>query len=166
MHNRIFQLEKMEDINAKTISKINANTFLERTNLINTIADYIADIEDDDSFDLKNEYDWFAKNLISYGAVYNKEDNTITFPKNFKYNYFKNRFTKFKETVQSINLDDFVDDSTISFYGIKELINNEFGFYICNSNYEFDTLDNFIRGLAAYKKHTYKLITVLDYHFQ
>ena len=84
MHNRIFQLEKMEDINAKTISKINANTFLERTNLINTIADYIADIEDDDSFDLKNEYDWFAKNLIPYGAVYDEETNTITFPKNFK----------------------------------------------------------------------------------
>lgn len=155
MHSIIIQLEQKEPINVKAYE-------IEEEMWVNTPADYVYDIEKGE--ELKESLKWFLNTILPHGAIYNEKENSVIFPKGFKTKYFKKSFNKIQKIIKSISLEEFsgaISDKG-KLYQLEKTIDNQFDFYIYNSESCIDTVSNFIRYLDEDKK--YYIGSIMGYH--
>lgn len=152
MHSRIFQMD-IEPINKKDY--IDEFTFYEDT-FIGTIADYV-----DEDTNRDEDIQWLVDCYEKYGMEYNKEEDYVIFKKDFKKNYFRERFKLFKEIIDELTFEDFAYDTRANLYKIKSLIEDRFSFYVYFDDY-WMTFDRFVRQLEEGKKYYFG--ATIDYH--
>lgn len=119
MHSRIFQL---------SYEKINKDDFITEENFyedsfIGSVADYVSD-----NIDRKEDIKWLMERLKPYGAILNKKEESIFFPKGFKKKYFSKKFEELKKMVNEMTLEEFIDGITA--YKLGQIIESKFDFYI------------------------------------
>lgn len=163
MHSRIFQLSNDEVTEPLTESSIIAfNEWF-----VNQIADYV-----DENTDRESDIDWllqtFNEETCKYITVFKMNDFyvSITFKPGFKEEYFREKFTKLKELVKNLTLEEFSDSSSITAYSIKDEVESKFGFYVYNNETEFIIpFDTFVRELNGTVEETYYFGSTVDYHW-
>ncbi len=126
---------------------------------------HVADYVNEDTNE-KEDIEWFLgcyRDFNEYFRVNNKdiEIESITFLPGFKRAYFNGRFERLRQQINSMTIDDFTDSLRV--YGLKELIENKFGFYICSED-NLQTMDNFVRKLPD-REVTYYFGNTIDYHY-
>lgn len=157
MHSRVFQLSK-----EKEFGRIKLGSF------VGDIADYILPVSDTQR---EIDLNWLKDYLKNYNITVDVENETITFNKGCKLEYFKERYNKFKKAAEEVTLEDFAGVSSQSFsklYDVTGAIEREFGFYIYEDGEGgeegyLQTLDHFIRENAE-EGSTYYIGTIIDYH--
>lgn len=120
------------------------------------VADYVQDLNEtslsyDEAVELFN-------NELGAAAVYNKEDNSITFTHIEK--FFEEDFRVVKELVENATLDDFMDDYWS--YRVRDRISPTFGTYVYHTDECTYSLHNFLRGCKNGEK--LYLGGICDYH--
>lgn len=163
MHSRIFQLSNDEVTEPLTESSIIAfNEWF-----VNQIADYV-----DENTNRESDIDWllqtFNEETCKYITVFKTNDLyvSITFKPGFKEEYFREKFTRLKELVKNLTLEEFSDSSSITAYSIKDEVESKFGFYVYNNETEFIIpFDTFVRELNGTVEETYYFGNTIDYHW-
>lgn len=162
MHSRIFKLTN--DPEADTITE--SDIYDLQKWFVNSIADYVCETDEEcvleDVMWLINTLDVNAK---EYMYITNKNENhiLITFKKGFKREYFRNKFNKFKNTVDSMTLEDFSGLTDFDMYYISLHIKENRGFYVLTEYDELITFDEFVRSIDD-ENVTFYLNGTLDYH--
>jgi oligoribonuclease NrnB/cAMP/cGMP phosphodiesterase (DHH superfamily) len=149
MHSRIFQLS---DEKIKKNNYVRASDFYEDS-FIGSVADYVSD-----DIDRKEDIKWLMERLKPYGAILNKKEESIFFPKGFKKKYFSKKFEELKKMVNEMTLEEFIDGITA--YKLEQIIESKFDFYIYIEYLQ--PLDDFVRGLEEGKK--YYIGGIVNYH--
>lgn len=161
MHSRIFQLEgSKEDIEYNMPEEFHFNYDGKYAWFIGQVADYV-----DEDTDRNEDIEWFLGCMEECNRFFtiNRtgiEVESITFLPNFKRMYFFERFNKLQQTVDEMNLDDFIDSIVV--YRLEQLVEKKFGFYICCED-NLQTMDDFVRDLPD-TEITYYFGTTIDYH--
>ena len=161
MHSRIFQLERSKgDIDDYTIEEYDFACDCKHEWFIGQVADYV-----DEDTDRNDDIEWFLGCMEECNRFFTinrtgTEVESITFLPNFKRMYFFERFNKLQQTVDEMNLDDFID--SIAVYRLEQLVEKKFGFYICCED-NLQTMDDFVRNLPN-TEITYYFGTTIDYH--
>lgn len=161
MHSRIFQLERSKgDIDDYTIEEYDFDCDCKHEWFIGQVADYVN--EDTNRIE---DIEWFLDCMEECNRFFTinrtgTEVEGITFLPNFKRMYFFKRFNKLQQTVDEMNLDDFIN--SITAYRLKQLVEEKFGFYICCED-NLQTMDDFVRDLPD-TEITYYFGTTIDYH--
>ena len=161
MHSRIFQLEESrENISRYPLEEYRFDFDGVHAWFIDRIADYVSE-------DTNQQADigWLLSNLENCSEYFivnrqGTEVESITFLPNFKRMYFFERFNKLQQTVDEMNLDDFIDN--IAVYRLEQLVEKKFGFYICCED-NLQTMDDFVRNLPN-TEITYYFGATIDYH--
>ena len=125
------------------------------TSFIGEVADYVQNISEKGREEAIKS---FLEMCAQYGAEVG--EGFVVFTKEFKENYFRNRFDDLKNLVEQAELKEFSEDSNLV-YMLKKLIEDKYDMYI----YFFypQTLDSFIRG--AFSGIKYYVGGVVDYHY-
>lgn len=155
MHSRIFQISKNP---VKKEEYINVDKILDSESFVGTIADYVTES------DREEDIEWLVSCIKDYGIEYDNQQDMIIFKKGFKENYFRERFEKLKEKINSMTLEEFAKGD-FSLYEIRMLIEEKFGFYVyCKGVYCDDIMpfDLFVRMMEEERK--YYIGGTLDYH--
>jgi|LSQX01.2.fsa_nt_gb hypothetical protein len=150
MHSRIFQFSE------KPISKddfITEETFFYDEAFIGTIAEYVSE-----DVERGEDIEWLLAELVPHGAVFNKEEESIVFPKGFKESYFSRRLADLKKKINEVSLEEFARCS-VTAYELRKMIEDKFSFYIYY--YYPQPIDGFIRDLEEDTK--YYIGGVIDY---
>ncbi len=163
MHSTIFQLEKSRgNIDDYRLDEDDFGYDNHHAWFIGQVADYVYE-----NTDRNENIEWFLECMEEYNRFFtvNSTDTvveSITFSPNFKRMYFFERFNKLQQTVDEMNLDDFINSTTA--YSLEQLVNEKFGFYICCNNV-LRSIDNFVRNLPDTKEITYYFGNTIDYHY-
>lgn len=91
-------------------------------------------------------------------AKINKEEKSFIFNNDAKEKYFNNQYIRFKNKVETLTLDAFINDST-TLWELKNLIDSVFDDYIYTSYCR--TMDQFMREMVP--GQTYYLGSILMY---
>jgi hypothetical protein len=150
MHSRIFQLSE---------HPINPDDYIIEEDFYDNFIGEVADYVSGDTCRNEDIY-WFVSSLKQYGIIYNEKEESIIFPEDFKFKYFKSRYDKFVKLSQEIDLRKFSSDD-LELWSLQQLIENKYGFYIFTNHYE--PLDSFVRQLQGEEK--YFIGGTIDYHF-
>lgn len=162
MHSRIFQLERSkEDVEHNMPEEFHFDCDSKYDWFIDQVADYVSE-----NTDRNKDIEWFLACMEKCNRFFtinriDAEVESITFLPGFKKMYFFERFNKLQQTVDEMNLDDFINGITA--YNLKQLVEEKFGFYICCDDI-LQAIDDFIRDLPD-KEITYYFGNTLDYHY-
>lgn len=157
MHSRIFQVSS---------SPIKKEDYIEEYRyedyFVPSHADYV--VEQTDKESIKSDLEWLSNHN---GIVVDIGKKTITITS--KEEFFTEKHDKFKELagqLSNISLEDFISDKKyFDFYELKELYDDQHGFYIDdNDEYMgYASLDHWIRNAEEGK--VYYIGAIFDYHF-
>lgn len=165
MHSRIFCMVETPKTN---------NNYEEQKEEILDLSDYnvaedmssVADYVSDDT-NLQDDISWLKDYLKEQNLnIFNFTSET-TFTLNFQEieKYFEEKIKKLKEKINNIqNVKDFFDNS----YDIKELLNDEFGYYFMPYIYDYETFDDFLEQQLEYGKDIdteFEIVKTFDYHW-
>lgn len=130
---------------------------LEEDQDIQYAADYVQDLEDND-MSYEEAVEDFLDELEGI-AIYNKEDNSITFTDTEK--YFEEDFKAVKDMVANATLENFIDDSWA--YKLRKHIRDQFGTYIHHTGECSWPISEFLREYAK-KGAKFYIGGICDYH--
>lgn len=128
----------------------------------NSVADYVnGDTNRDD------DIEWLQNCYGDKGLSFGRDDNGEYFIVEDKTKYFESNFVKFQNELKELSkktLEDFmIGERNMLFYRIKELYNDEFGFYVQDDFCGCSTFDSFMRYATVGTK--YYIGATIDYHF-
>ena len=151
----------LEDLDDNKLEEYQFDYDCRHSWFIEQVADYVSEDTNE-----KEDIKWFLRcyrDFNEYFRVNNKdiEIESITFLPGFKRAYFNGRFERLRQQINSMTIDDFTDSLRV--YGLKELIENKFGFYICSED-NLQTMDNFVRELPD-REVTYYFGNTINYHY-
>lgn len=159
MHSRIYELSKKK-VEPKDF--INADYILNyHGHFIGGVVDYVSDYVDREA-----ELEHLANGFKKYSAKYDAENERFTFPKEFKFNYFKDDLEKFKQEVKKVFEDDGLKYFVDNFFAhdLIRLIKRTLDAYIyLKDDDRLILLEDFIRELEPNEK--YYIGGVVDFHF-
>lgn len=151
MHSRIFQVS-LEPIEKEDY--IEESTYWDHW-FVGEIADYVVDS------DRNEDIDWLKD--CCNGLTFGTDDNGKYFIVRNKEEYFKKKFKRFKnavDTIKSCTLEEFTKE-IFAVWELKNAYEERFGFYV-DADGELLNFDNFIRLCIVNEK--YYIGGTLDYH--
>jgi hypothetical protein len=155
MHSRLFQISDTPiNEDSYTLSEDYEGTMLDG------VADYITDCDRDDGI-------YWLKSSLENVADFSKNEHGEYFvlADEFKKAYFENKYKRFMENIEQLNLTTLDDFSTSKLDSIlfktKWEYDCEFGFW-ADYEGETQTMDSFMR--YAEPKKNYYIGAILDYH--
>jgi hypothetical protein len=160
MHSRIYQLSKEPVFECDYIGE---SDFWES---LPYGADYV-----NENTNQKQDIEWLVGTYSKFNLTFGEEilENSsgeketcyyLTFPENFKYNYFSERFKELRTLINDFTLTDFCH--SIKTYQIKSLIEDRYGFRVYDG-WEI-SFDYFVRELPD-QEIKYYIGKTIDYHF-
>lgn len=154
MHSRIFEVMNVDD-NLDELYRLSPDEIYERGY---GRFDYVCDSN------LENDIEWI-KNIFE--SIFISKD-TFETSESKRQKHFKNKFNRFKQMANDINLFEFSSclfngDQGMKVWNLQEILEDKSGFYIVY-NGELETLDTFIR-YSENEPQQWKIIRSFDYHY-
>lgn len=154
MHSRIFEVMKIDD----DINEIVRLDEAEIWELGRRKFDYVCDSN------LTSDIEWLKSNCEYMFA----SKDTFETSESKRQKYFKNKFNKFKQMANDINLFEFSSclfngDQDMKVWNLQKILEDKGGFYIVY-NGELETFDAFIR-YSENEPQQWKIIRSFDYHY-